>query len=187
MTEDMLTAKIAHGFDHLDANGDGRLDQHDHIELGRRTAAELGHTPGSPEESWIISAYMDIWNGLHRPHLADGVEAIDKATFIASTRTLADDPAAADATVGHLARTFHAIADADASGDVGPGEFAAFSRAHFPNLPADEVDKAFAHLDRDGDGTLSIDEFVRAVVEYWSSTDPDAPGNWFMGRPVYER
>ncbi|RRR99606.1 EF-hand domain-containing protein [Glycomyces terrestris] len=187
MTEDMLTAKIAHGFDHLDADGDGLLSEDDHVLLGKRAAAELGHAPGSPEESWIINAYLAIWNGLHRPHLPEGIDAIDKATFVASTRTLAEDPEAAEATVGQLARTFHAIADADASGDVSREEFKSFSRSHFPGLSDEDIATAFKHLDLDGDGTLTEEEFVAAIVEYWSSTDPDAPGNWWMGEPVYAR
>src|SRR4051794_36073404 len=49
------------------------------------------------------------------------------------------------------------------------------------------ADEAFRHLDQDGDGYLSADEFITAIVEYWSSDDPDGPGNWAMGRPAYER
>ncbi len=47
------------------------------------------------------------------------------------------------------------------------------------------VAEAFSHLDGDGDGLLSAEEFTRAVIEFWSSTDPNAPGNWLMGRPTY--
>jgi Ca2+-binding EF-hand superfamily protein len=187
MTDDILTAKIAHGFDYLDANGDDRLDERDHVTLGQRTAANLGHVVGSPEEARIIAAYVSIWNDLHRPHLPAGRDHIDKDTFIASTRTLAENPAAAEATVGAMARTYFAIADADGSGTVGLTEFSAFQRGHFPDLDRDAIDKAFNHLDRDGDGSLTADEFASAVVEYWTSTDPDAPGNWWMGQPVYER
>ena len=42
-------------------------------------------------------------------------------------------------------------------------------------------------LDADGDGYLPDEEFTRAIVEYWSSADPEAPGNWWMGRPAYLR
>ena len=110
MTDDILTAKIAHGFDYLDASGDGRLDEHDHVVLGQRTAANLGHAAGSPEEARIIDAYVAIWTDLHLPHLPEGHDHIDKATFVASTRTLAEDPAAAQSTVGSLARAFLTIA-----------------------------------------------------------------------------
>ncbi|MFD4156945.1 hypothetical protein ACFWR4_29895 [Streptomyces hydrogenans] len=46
-----------------------------------------------------------------------------------------------------------------------------------------KIGHGFDHLDTDGDGSLSAEEFVRALTEFWSSTDPDAPGNWWMGRP----
>lgn len=187
MTEDILTAKIAHGFDYLDADNAGRIGEHDHVLMGKRAAAGLGHEPGSAEEAKTIAAYTGIWNDLHRPHLPEGQDHIDKATFVASTRSLADDPAAADATLGALARTYLSIADADANGRVSAEEFATFLRSHFPGLGQAEVDRAFAHLDRNSNGYLSADEFVRAVIEYWSSADPQAPGNWWMGTPIYQR
>lgn len=187
MTEDILTAKIAHGFDYLDANRDGRLDERDHVTLGQRSAANLGYAAGSPEEVRIVAAYVSIWRDLHLPHLPEGQDHIDKASFVASTRTLAADTEAAQSTVGTLARVFLSIADTDSSGTVTLTEFAAFQRGHFPDLDQDDIEKAFAHLDRDGDGYLAAEEFTTAVIEYWSSTDPRAPGNWWMGRPVYER
>ena len=49
-----------------------------------------------------------------------------------------------------------------------------------------DAHEAFVHLDTDGDGLLSAEEFIRATIEFWSSTDPDAPGNWWMGRPTYQ-
>ncbi|MBN6040298.1 EF-hand domain-containing protein [Amycolatopsis sp. 195334CR] len=182
---DLVTAKISHGFDHLDVDGDGLLTEHDHVLYGRRAAASLGHEPGSPAEQKIIDAYLTIWRDLHLPHIPDGGTSIAKEQFVTSTRGLADDPAAASATVGALAQAFLAIADTDADGGVGPAEFAAFQRGHFPHLTDADLAEAFTHLDTDGDGHLSGEEFTRAVVEYWTSADPDAPGNWWMGKPRF--
>ncbi|WP_185911087.1 MULTISPECIES: hypothetical protein [Streptomyces] len=47
----------------------------------------------------------------------------------------------------------------------------------------EKISRGFDLLDADGDGSLDPAEFESAVVEYWSSTDPAAPGNWWMGRP----
>ncbi|MCD0445769.1 hypothetical protein LO763_19355 [Glycomyces sp. A-F 0318] len=185
MTDDILTAKIEHGFDHLDADGSGRLNEDDHAMMGKRAAAGLGHADGSPEEARAVAAFVFIWNDLHRPHLPEGREDIDKASFVASTRSLATDPAAAEATLGALGRTYLSIADIDGDGEVSVEEFAAFQRSHSPGLGQDDIDKAFAYLDRDD--RLTAEEFVNAVVEYWSSTDPQDPGNWWMGQPIYER
>src|SRR5438445_9959971 len=55
---DLLTAKISYGFDHLDADGDGQLTEDDHVLMGQRVAASLGHASGSPAEQQIIDAYL---------------------------------------------------------------------------------------------------------------------------------
>jgi Ca2+-binding EF-hand superfamily protein len=179
---DLLKAKIEHGFSHLDVDGDGLLTAQDHVLMGRRAAEALGHAPGSPPEQTIIDAYLRIWRELHLPHIPGGGDAISREQFIASTGSLADDPDAAQAGLGALAEAYLAIADTDADGRVSPAEFLVFQRGHFPGLTEAEVGEAFAHLDTDGDGNLTAEEFTRACVEFWSSTDPDAPGNWWMGR-----
>ncbi|MEV5570826.1 EF-hand domain-containing protein [Spirillospora sp. NPDC052269] len=184
-TADMLTAKISHGFESLDVDGDGRLTEHDHVLMGRRVAASLGHPSGSDAEGQIIDAFLRIWRDLHLPHIPGGGTAITKEQFVVSTRSLAADPAAARATVGALAEAFLDIADTDADGTVGPDEFLVFQRGHFPGVSESDAAEAFRHLDTDGDGLLSSTEFVQAIIEFWSSTDPDAPGNWWMGRPTY--
>jgi hypothetical protein len=134
--------------------------------MGQRVAASLGHPPGSSAEEQIIEAYLRVWRDLHLPHIPGGGTAISKEQFLVSTSTLAADPAAARATVGAIAEAFHG--------------------GHFPGLTEADAHEAFAHLDTDGDGLLSAEELIRATIEYWSSTDPDAPGNWWMGRPTYQ-
>lgn len=180
--DELLTTKINHGFDHLDVDGDGRLTEHDHVLMGRRAADALGHATGSPEEQRIVDAYLRIWRDLHLPHLPDGDDAITREQFLTSTGSLADDPQAARATVGALAEAFLAIADTDADGRVSPAEFLVFQHGHFPGLTEEESAEAFRHLDIDGDGHLTGTEFVQACVDFWSSTDPDSPGNWWAGR-----
>ncbi|MFJ1755130.1 EF-hand domain-containing protein [Kitasatospora sp. NPDC088134] len=184
MRDDLLTAKIAYGFDSLDADGDGRLTERDHVLMGRSSARSLGHEPGSAQESRLVAAYVAIWRELHLSALPPGSEEIGREEFIAATAALADDPAAARGTLGALARAFLSIADTDGDGRVDPEEFFVFQRGHFPGIERADADAAFRHLDRDGNGTLSEEEFVEAVVEYWTSRDPQAPGNWWVGDPA---
>ncbi|MER5864517.1 EF-hand domain-containing protein [Kitasatospora sp. NPDC002040] len=185
MSEDLLIAKIGYGFDHLDADRDGRLTEQDHVLMGRSAARSLGHPEGSGQEARIVAAYLSIWRELHLPHLPEGATEISRDAFIAATSGLADDPGAARSTVGALAEVFLSVADADGDGRIDADEFFAFQRGHFPRLTRQQADTAFAHLDRDGDGTLSRPEFVEAVIEYWSSRDPAAPGNWWTGNPAF--
>jgi Ca2+-binding EF-hand superfamily protein len=180
-----LTAKIERGFDRLDANGSGVLTEDDHVEMGRRVALALGHAEDSPETRRIIDAYTSIWREVHLPFVPDGGEGIPKDQFVASTRILAEDPEAARASLGRLAETYLRIADIDQDGLIGPSEFLAFQRGHFPAFSEDDAAEAFSRLDADGDGVLSAGEFTNAIVEFWTSPDPEAPGNWWMGRPSF--
>ncbi|GAA4533604.1 EF-hand domain-containing protein [Amycolatopsis samaneae] len=182
-TSDFLATKIGHGFDRLDADGDGRLTENDHVVAGQRIAAFLGYALGAPAERKIIDAYLKIWRELHLPYVPGGETAITRERFVESTRTLADDPAAARATVGALAETFVSLVDSDGDGRISPDEYLVFLRGHVPDLTENEAAEAFAHLDRDGDRSLTAEEFIDAIIEFWTSADPEAPGNWWMGRP----
>lgn len=185
--QDFLTAKIERGFDRLDVNGNGVLTEDDHVVMGRRVASSLGHADDSPEARRIVDAYLGIWREVHLPFLPAGAQGIPREQFVASTRSLSGDPAAARATLGGIAETYLRIADIDQDGRVGPDEFLAFQRGHFPGFTEEDAAEAFRHLDTDGDGTLSPAEFTGAVVEFWTSQDPEAAGNWWMGRPVSHR
>lgn len=133
------------------------------------------------QEQRIIEAYLTIWRDLHLPHVPDGADAITREQFIASTGSLADQTTQARTVLGQLAEAFLKIADTDGDGSVEPEDFHCFQRGHFPNLTREHPDEAFRHPDRDGDGRLEREEFITATVEYWTSTDPNAPGNWRAG------
>ncbi|MGA4539823.1 EF-hand domain-containing protein [Uniformispora flossi] len=178
-----LRAKILYGFDLLDTDGDGALTEADHVAMGRRIAAALGHPDGGSAERAIVDAYLGIWRDVHLPQDADGDGRIEKAQFLASTLALSEDAELAGAALGGLAETYFAIADRDADGSIDAAEFADFTRGHCPTLSDASLAEAFGRLDTDDDGRLSLDELRSALVAYWAGNDPDAPGNWIFGNP----
>jgi hypothetical protein len=54
------STRRSRGFDHLDADGDGKLTEHDHVLMGKRVAASLGHPSGSAAE--FVQAIIDYWS-----------------------------------------------------------------------------------------------------------------------------
>ncbi len=188
MPADMLTAKIEFGFDQLTARSGGVLDGPSHVAMGRRAAAAIGYALGSAEEARMIEAYLNVWRLMHLPHLPAGSRGLTREEFVRSNLALADGtPADREAILGALADTFFCLADVDGDGRVNREEFWAFQHGHFPELTRAVLSEAFDYLDTDRDGYLSRTQFTTSIVEYWTSRDPDAPGNWWLGRPVYLR
>lgn len=187
MPTDILTAKIEYGFDQLTARSGGVLDGPSHVAMGRRTAAAIGHSLGSDDEARMIEAYLLLWRNVHLPNVPAGSRGLNKEEFVRSKLALAaSDPAVGAATLGALADAFFTLADTDKDDRVGREEFWAFQHGHFPELTRAALDEAFEHMDTDHDGYLTRAQFTSAPVEYWTSNDPDAPGNWWLGRPCYE-
>ncbi|MGP4114229.1 EF-hand domain-containing protein [Streptomyces sp. 4N509B] len=182
--DDFIIAKVGAGFDYLDRDGDGALTEADHVLMGRDVAEGLGYGAGSPEEQGVIDAYLRIWRELHLPMDTDGDGRISRDEFIASTSSLANDAKRAEAVLGGLADRITDIADRDSDGELDLEEYTAFVRGQAPGLPPDEVRDAFGHLDRDGDGHVTRAELRAAVIEYFTSPDPAAPGNWYFGSPT---
>ncbi len=186
MPADMLTAKIEFGFDQLTARSGGVLDGPSHVAMGRRAAAAIGYALGSEEEAQMIEAYLNVWRLMHLPHLPAGSRGLTREEFVRSNLALADgSPADREAILGALADTFFCLADVDGDGRVNREEFWAFQHGHFPELTRAVLSEAFDHLDTDRDGYLSRIQFTSSIVEFWTSRDLDAPGNWWLGRPAY--
>jgi Ca2+-binding EF-hand superfamily protein len=173
--------KIRAGFHHLDADGDGLLTKQDHVLVGERTAAAFGHQPGSEPEKQLVEAYVSIWTNLHEPKDVDGDGAVSEEEFVAATLSMPTHQGSN--VLEDLARSVFDIVDVDSSGGITLREYRAFAAGHAPNLSSEDIEVAFAHLDRDGDGSISRSELAAAIVEYWASSDTMATGNWLFGTP----
>ncbi|MGW6686867.1 hypothetical protein [Streptomyces sp. NPDC054961] len=77
-----------------------------------------------------------------------------------------------------------ALTDVDDDGLIGLDEYLRLSQA-IGGVPAQRMEEAFRRLDRDGDGGGTWDpaEIDAAVVGFFTSEDPNAPGQLAL-RPV---
>ncbi len=119
------------------------------------------------------------WETIRKAADADGNGEITREEFVAAiAKGLESDPQYVDKMVKVSEVTFRA-ADEEGDGKLTPLQIERIYRAYGVNERLST--ETFARIDRNGDGYVSIDEFVRAARDVYSSNDPEAPGAVMFG------
>jgi Ca2+-binding EF-hand superfamily protein len=181
MLTDLQLRKLPRMFALNDNNGDGIISQEDFEEAARVLARLRGLAPGTPEYGDMHRTIMARWNTLREECDADGDNRVALKEWLAHWDTVL----ATEGEYERVGKPFSVVVartlDVDGDGNIAPGEYAQWlSRWGVDEKTARDC---FARLDLNGDGHLSVDEFVTLVAEYFQSSDPSSPGNWLLGRP----
>ncbi|MFJ6556845.1 EF-hand domain-containing protein [Streptomyces luteogriseus] len=177
MSPDLLMSKIAKRFELLDVDGDGAVTAADFQESLRRLAEEFGESPGAPKYEALSNAYAQLWEQLLRHADADGDGVVTREEYVASLHV--DGPIDYGSVMRPLAKATLELCDTDDDGLIGREELRRVQRSLRMNTT--DADLAFTALDRDGDGSVSLEELIRAIEEFYTSVDPAAPGNMAFG------
>ncbi|WP_171165779.1 EF-hand domain-containing protein [Streptomyces sp. I05A-00742] len=175
---DVLRQKYEHRFRQLDVDDDGFISQDDVRGRARQLADAFGVPAHDPLTRNAEDAADVYWKGIvsHTPD--GGVRRVDCPAFVAAL-----DAAREDGTLRSMVkpavRAHLAVTDQDGDGTVDADEFTAAQQA--VGIPQDQALAAFSLLDVDGDGRLTLAEWENAVWEFYTSTDPEAPGNRVLG------
>ncbi|MFE0098785.1 EF-hand domain-containing protein [Streptomyces sp. NPDC059009] len=179
--DDVLGRKLLRAFAMLDTDGDGALVEADLLTLADRLAAAFAMTGDAAKIIRLKEAFRVLWDTDLLSMDADGNGLVDRQEFLDGMRK-----AAANDREGHLTRlgamvdAWMDICDADGNGVIDRDEFLTMYTRTLGASP-DALILAFKALDRDGNGTLDRDEIRLATEEYYTSNDPQAPGNWLFG------
>ncbi|MGR9051797.1 MAG: EF-hand domain-containing protein [Gammaproteobacteria bacterium] len=178
--QDFLDRKIDVCFTHGDQNGNGVLEPADALALAARIVTYIGEPMGSVKAQSLFKSFENFWIHMSARMDTDGDGKISPEEWRKGMRkAFAEDPKGYKAGFRPLAEALFNICDRDDNGRVSPQEFALFHKA-FGTSPANSK-IAFDKLDSNGDGVLSVDELLVAWQEYYTSTDPNAGGNWLFG------
>jgi Ca2+-binding EF-hand superfamily protein len=171
MLTELQQQKLGHMFDAYDADKNGFLEESDFASVGQRLAAALNQ-PQSDISNW----FLGFWQGLKTVAGPDG--RVTKADWLGFLDQMWSDEKVYEATIeAGIAFYFKAL-DANGDGTLSPVEYGKFFGA-FSLDPA--MDEVFSYLDINGDGVISLEEYNQLVRQFYG-TDPNAPGNWLMGR-----
>ncbi|WP_156756584.1 EF-hand domain-containing protein [Actinokineospora pegani] len=166
MTASVSDSRLQRRFELWDANGDGSIDRSDYEIEARRILRSFGEHETSPKGRNLVSAYLSMWDALADMTGVGPNGSVTMDQFLdAATREVVDGGNAGfDRTLRPTIEAIVNIADTDGDGEVNPTEFQSWLRA--TGVDPREADKAFARIDTDGSGALTVEELVVAVRDY---------------------
>ncbi|MEV5972950.1 EF-hand domain-containing protein [Streptomyces sp. NPDC051921] len=176
-TTDPISIKLDQLFAATDTDGDGYVDWSDYQRLVDRYLAGYKIDKNDRRAQALLISYQMQWAELLRH--ADGVNRLSKEQYHSASRAASVDTSRFNMVEGVPHAVFD-IMDTDGDNTISKAEFKQYLDVW--NITDPGAMDTFAQLDTDGDGCISRMEFIRAVREFFYSSDLDAPGSLIFGR-----
>ena len=177
LDSELWRAKLTGVFSTWDRNGDGYISVADLDEDMTHVAAALNTSTDSAALAVIEDVYKVWADQIFADLDKDGDAQISVEEFL-SFFGAASTEAITDLSERYCAAVC-VMADADGDDRLSHAEYVRWAMAANGASEAD-AEAAFSALDTSGDGYITKEELLRAMVEYATSVD-DAPGNELFG------
>lgn len=178
--------KLMHMFELLDVDGNGVLEYDDFRMVVDTMADERGLDRSSRRYLSLVASNKRLWKMFSRHLDVDHDGGISMAEWLAfHIKAFLTDPVSQglepefSSALTATAKFFCDLLDSDGDGVVTASDYILFCGAY--NVGENEARIGFEMFDRDGNGSLTQDEIVEMVKEFYLSDDPDALGNLFFG------
>jgi len=179
MLTELQKRKLTVLFHHHDMDNDGFLSKADFEQWVKRFGEIQDYPPGSPQYEAFYAQTMAAWEHVRQVGDKDGDDRVSLEEHLESYDVTLSDEKLYDQLLTQYAKSTLASWDRDGDGRLSGVEFVALSGCY--GIGEEAAREAFRHLDRDGSGYISTEEFMKDVKEFYLSDDPDAPGNWMVG------
>ncbi|WP_232380012.1 EF-hand domain-containing protein [Polyangium fumosum] len=178
MTTDLQAKKFGFLFTWFDQNGDGWLTRDDFEKMAGMFTG-LAAEDDEKTKTAMQQSFMHWWGLLLESGQGTSGEKIGHPEFLRIMSTSVIAPENFQNAVGRIAEGMVAALDRDGNGSLSQKEFVRMYDV--VGVPPSTSTEWFKRLDRDSSGGLSCAEFRQAIVEFYLSADPNAPGNWLLG------
>ncbi len=179
MLTEFQRRKLTRAFQNYDYNKDGFVERRDYEQAAQGIADHLGLPSGSEVREKHTVEFMAGWEQIRQVADQDGDDRVTLDEFLTVNEFVLSHREIFERLILGTAENLMSWQDKDKDGRVSWDEFLG-SVLVFGQTQA-EAEEAFRHLDRDADGYLDKEEWLRNTEEFFLSDDPDAPGNWLLG------
>lgn len=183
MVSDFRKKKYLHVFSSFfDFNGSGSIDKKDFDLAVDRIAKFRGWKAGDATYTVLQDTINDIWTGLQSRADADNDGQVSQDEWIATWDAYAKNPSSAADWQTLYCKFIFQLEDASNDGSIDSNEFAAVYESF--GLDKSEAVNAFQKMSK-GKATVTWAEFQKLWVEYFSTDDVNAPGNFIFGKTSF--
>ncbi|MEU9945945.1 EF-hand domain-containing protein [Streptomyces lavendulae] len=165
-------------FNWFDQDCDGQLSAGD-LQATAKVFAQVARDEDHANVAAIHAAFGQWWQLLVEHADTDGDGQVSRTEFIAAMGDSVTAPEHFESAVMAIADAVMAAADTNADGVLSREEYVALYEVL--GVSPEQSAPAFDRLDLDGDGVISHHEYRTAIVDFYLSTDPNAPGNYLLG------
>ncbi len=178
MNSTMTGQKFGFLFDWFDRDLDGHLTEQD-LRATAAVFAQVAPQEDLANRTAIHTAFGQWWRLLLEYADSNGDGQVSREEFIGAMADSVTAPANFQSAVMDIADAVIDATDTNMDGVLSRAEYVALYRAL--GVPEELSGPAFERVDLNGDGVISRHEYRAAIVDFYLSTDPDAPGNHLLG------
>lgn len=162
----------------FDADGSGVVTKGDFEQSIKKLGKAKGWSEGDEKYKVAEKAMLDIWQGMQLKADLNKDGEITADEWIAMWEGFAKDPSSPVDWQGYFCKAIFHIQDSSGDGAIDKNEFVSVHSSF--GQSQEEAGKAFDKV-ANGKSSLSYDDFQKLWAEFFSSEDPDAPGNFIFG------
>ncbi len=181
MLSEVQKKKLGHLFDVLDENKNGYLQMDDFVQVGERILKESNFSSKSRQGRLILLKASRLFVQL----LVD-LETDDMKISLYDWISIFEKDMKEDQPMGlvknYVHRTTHhlfTLFDVNKDHFISKEEYALMLSTY--KIPPSLSEASFSELDENGDGHISVQELITAFENFFTSSNPDAPGNLIFG------